>query len=152
MPFVRSGFLLTEMTQFECICKSDPHVRGLKLILYQQLNVNLDNSLPPYTDKWAQDLQHTFEVADWSRIWMATKSASPNISALETNYKVLSCWYLVPARITKFVPLYSESCFRGCSDPGTDLHVWWQCPITQEFWQAIFAMASKALETNLGQD
>lgn len=117
---------------FEHICKRDPHVRGLILSLYQQLNVNLDNSPPSYTNKWAQDLERTLEITDWSNIWMANKSSSPNILALDTSYKVLARWYLVPTRIAKYVPSYLGLCFQGCSDLGTHLHVWWQCPIALE--------------------
>lgn len=76
MPLLRTGSLLTQMTQFERICKPDPHIRELILILYQQFNVNPDSLLPSYVNKWAQDLERTFEIADWSSIWMFTKSIS----------------------------------------------------------------------------
>lgn len=45
---------------------------------------------PPqtYTTKWEKDLQLQSEDINWTQIWQATKSAFPNIVALETNYKV----------------------------------------------------------------
>lgn len=133
MPLLRTGSLLTQMSQFKSICKSEPHIRGLILILYQQLNVNPDNSPPSYVNKWAQDLERTFEIADWSSIWMATKSSSPNVLAIETNYKVLARWYLVLAIIAKYVPSYLGTCFQGCSAQNTHIQVWWHCPVAQQF-------------------
>lgn len=35
---------------------------------------------------------------DQSEIWQTTPKVSPNIVALRTSYKVLSCWHLVPRR------------------------------------------------------
>lgn len=51
-------------------------------------------------------------------------------------------WYLVPARIAKFLPKFSPNCFRGCGDRGTHLHIWWTCPLVQRFWETTFQMAS----------
>lgn len=92
-------------------------------------------------------MNRTFSTDEWRSIWLATKNSSPNCFALETNFKVLARWYLVPARVAKFVPSYPEYCFRGCTSPGTHFHIWWQCPIVQIFWKKNFDMASKALET-----
>ena len=55
--------------------------------------------LPSYATKWAQDMARVFDTKEWSKIWLATKSSSPNCFAVETNYKVLARWYMVPARI-----------------------------------------------------
>ena len=94
----------------------------------------------------------SIDAKDWSNIWLATKNSSPNCFAVETNYKVLTRWYLVPARIAKFAPAYSPNCFRGCDAPGTHFHIWWQCPVVKEFWSSIFRMASKALVKNISPD
>lgn len=137
-PLLTTGSSLNQMTQFERICISDPHIRGPISLLYQQLISKSDENLPSYTAKWALDMNRTFDNKDWSNIWLATKSSSPNSYAIETNYKVLARWYLVPARIAKFIPTYPPNCFRGCDSLGTHFHIWWQCPIVQEFWKNIF--------------
>lgn len=79
-PHLKMGSMLNQLTQFEHICKSDPHIRGLISTLYQHLTNNSNKSLPAYTTKWAQDLGCTFETADWSAIWLATKLSSINCS------------------------------------------------------------------------
>lgn len=62
-------------------------------------------------------------------IWQFTKSSVFNAVALESNYKVLTRWYLVLSKIAKTIPSYSLNCFRGCAEDGTHLHIWWTCHI-----------------------
>lgn len=65
------------------------------------MELNRKTASPPvYTNKWKRNLNLTLEPADWAHIWQATNVASPNIVALETNYKVFTGWYLAPERIS----------------------------------------------------
>ena len=100
---------------------------------------------PSYVGKWEEDLERTLEISEWNQIWSTTKTASPNIMASEANYKVLTRWHLVPARVAKYVQNYSPQCFRGCTDLGTYLHIWWSCPKAQTFWKGIFKIVTKLL-------
>lgn len=109
-------------------------------------------SLPSYTAQWSKDLQIELDVEDWVNVWTNTKSSSHNIVALEANYKVLMRWYLVPARISKFLPNYSPLCFRGCGERGTHLHIWWSCPLVKQFWTIIFRVVSTLLRDTLDPD
>lgn len=108
-------------TIFGQACKSDPHRRGLTSNLYAQLLSQISSSPPTYTNEWESDLQLQPEDINWTQIWQATNSASQNIVTLETNYKVLTRWYLVPAS------------FRGCPTLGTRVHIWWECKIARSF-------------------
>lgn len=110
------------------------------------------SSPPAYASKWKRDINLTLASADCAHIWQETKSASPNIVALETNYKVLTRWYLVPTRISKFLLHYSPQCFRGCTAPGTHAHIWWKCPTMQTFWTEVFKILSTLFETSLNPD
>lgn len=58
---------------------------------------------------------------------------------LETNYKVITRWYLVPARIAKILPSYPSNCFRGCTDLGTH-GIWWTCSTVSSYWSEAFGM------------
>lgn len=64
--------------------------------------------LPSYAVQWFKDLAINLEAEDWVNIWANTKISSQNVVALEANYKVLMRWYLVPARISKFLPSYPQ--------------------------------------------
>lgn len=129
-------------TIFELACKCDPHRSGLMSDLYAQLLSHITSSPPTYTNKWEMDLHLQSEDINWTHIWQATKSASPIIVALETNYKVLTRWYLVPDRIHKFSSQYPSHCFRGCSALGTHVHIWWECNIVRSFWSEVFDVLS----------
>lgn len=85
-------------------------------------------------------MKRKLDSFECNQIWSSTKAASPNILALEASYKVLTKWYLVPARVAKYVPNYSAQCFRGCSELGTLFHIWWLCPKAQIFWKEIFTL------------
>lgn len=142
MPNIQGRLALDKLSYFENICKHDPHTKGLISNIYAQLISKSDSSPPTYVAKWESDLGFSLETTKWDTIWTTTKSSSQNIAALETNYKVLTRWYLVPTRIAKFAPNYSSSCFRGCTEPGSHFHTWWTCPIIKRFWEIIFRMIS----------
>lgn len=144
-PLVSTTSPLTHMTSFEEVCKKDPHARGTISTIYSHLLVHSSKDKLSYVQKWEEDLERTFDNSDWKQIWSTTKTASPNILAVEANYKVLTRWYLVPTRVAKYVQNYSAQCFRGCLDPGTYLHIWWSCPLAQIFWRGIFNIATNLI-------
>lgn len=129
--------------QFGHICLSDPHVPGLLSKLYTHLNCALSTNLPSYATQWAIDLDLILDSEDWAEICQSAKSSIINILALEANFKVLTRWFLVPARIAKMVPNISPNCFGGCVEPGTHLHVWWSNLLVSTFWAEIFQMLCK---------
>lgn len=96
----------SSMSFLECTCNSDPPRKGLISALYSHL-LESPNATPfSYVTKWERDLGTTLDLTEWIHIWQATKSSSLNIAALETHYKVLTRWYLIPARNAKYVLQY----------------------------------------------
>lgn len=51
-----------------------------------------------------------------------------NISLIESNLKVMTSWYLTPAKLAKMYPTTDPRCFRGCQLTGSTAHIWWECP------------------------
>lgn len=47
------------------------------------------------------------------------------------------------------MPGYPPVCFRGCGQVGMHAHIWWTCQLVQQFWTAIFCMASTLLKVPL---
>lgn len=130
---------------FEGLCDSDPHAPGIISRLYSHL-ASSTATLPSYALQWSKDLSIDLDLEDWSSIWSNTKISAQNVVALEANYKVMMQWYLVPVRISKFLPAYPPDCFCGCGERGTHLHIWWTCPTVQRFRATIFQMASTLLQ------
>lgn len=121
-------------TAFESLCMANPHSPGLISQLYLQL-VGASLSLyPTYVTQWEKELGAGLNDGNWSGVWLSTARIATMMAALETNYKLLLSWYLVPEHISKAVLGYPSSCFRGCPDGGSQAHIWWTCPMVRRFW------------------
>lgn len=91
-----------QLTTFEDFWEKDHQAPGHISTLYlMKLTKSLPHP-PSYVSKWKSVLNITVEPGDWTDIWLATCS----VNSLEATCKVVSCWYLVPARISKFVLNY----------------------------------------------
>lgn len=131
MPYIQDMSNLDEIAHFEHICKREPHSKGLISLIYKHLITFPTADLPSYVEKCERDLGLHLESSNWDKIWIATKLFSKNIIALGTNYKLLLRWYLVPVRITKYIPQYCPLCFRGCGELGSHIHIFWECSVTK---------------------
>lgn len=104
--------------------------------------------------KWENDLGKPIAEKDLKLIWYTTAHCSINTATVESNYKLLMRWYLVPQRLAKLnpAPAVSDKCFRDCLSTGTLLHKWWDCPKIKQFWtdiyQIIFTLFGKQLPKN----
>lgn len=58
------------------------------------------------------------------------------ISFRETPIKLLTRWYLTPTKIHNLYPTDSPNCFRGCSEQGTFIHIFWSCKFLKPIWHA----------------
>lgn len=85
-PYLNSDTLLNQLTSFETICKNDPHTRGIISLLYSQILEQPELRKPSYVQKWELDLERTLEIEDRKSFWSITKTISPNVMAVETNY------------------------------------------------------------------
>ena len=139
-PPTNSTISPNQFSVFENVCDKDPHARNVISALYSQLLSQPVTGKLSYVRKWEEDFGAELSTVEWGQIWNNTKTASSNVQAAETNYKVLTRWYLVPTRVAKFSSNYSELCFRECSDIGTYIHTWWSCPKAQIFWSEVFQL------------
>lgn len=55
-------------------------------------------------------------------------------------------WYMTPVRFYHIKLDASRFCWRMCSAPCTQLHMWWQCPITSSFWFEVAQLLSEVLK------
>lgn len=127
--YIRDQTNLQSQTFLEHMCSTDPRVPGLILKYMPTWSPHQTQHHQPISLAGLLTLIVQLEPEDWSDIWNSTELSMVNILALETNYKVLTRWYLLLARIAKVLPTYSLNCFRGCVEIGTHMHVWWTCPV-----------------------
>lgn len=66
------------------------------------------------------------------------RKSNKAISFREAPIKVFSRWYLTPEKLHSYYPLVSPNCFRGCSVPGTFIHIFWSCTYLDLIWCKAF--------------
>lgn len=99
--------------------------------------------------KWEADLQENIELDEWHVIAQEASKSLINTSIIETNYKVLLRWCMVPARLATYVPTASPLCFRSCGQEGTMYHVWWQCPKVRRYSIRVYNFIYTLTQVNL---
>lgn len=70
----------------------------------------------------------------------------------ETNYKILTRWYLTPSQLHIIFPDTSKYCWRCHQEEGTLLHMFWSCPMLTTFWTAVRAISQKFTDFQIPND
>lgn len=60
-----------------------------------------------------------------------------NVSAQENGFKVFSRWYKTNLRLHKISPTIPPNYWRCSDKDGSLLHIWWLCPLIQNFQKEI---------------
>lgn len=58
-----------------------------------------------------------------------------SITIKETVDKLHTRWYYTPSRLHRIYPLVPDTCFRGCRDRGTFLHMFWSYTVQKSLQQ-----------------
>lgn len=104
---------------------------------------------PIYIREWERDLQHEFTELQLDRLYRLTHSSSVDMKMRENGFKVMTKWYRVPTKLAKIYPTSSDACWRDCGHRGLFLHIWWDCPKLQPYWQDIRTQINLILNIDL---
>ena len=86
---------------------------------------------------WERDLKLDWDLDSWSIVFSRAYKGILNVALIEANLKVLSRWYLTPAKLSIMYPSSEAICFRGCGLFGSMAHIWWECPKIRRYWNKI---------------
>lgn len=86
---------------------------------------------------------------DWERIFTIAHKGSINVNTQENNFKLASRWYRTPTLLNRFDPRVPNSCWRCSREPGSLLHIWWECPNIKTFWTQIHQIITKVTTHSL---
>lgn len=142
--FHSQSLLLTleKPTTFEYLCAQDPHqlhlVSSIHRILHESTPLTEFTHL--YMRRWAQLLGKPISSQLWDRIWSSTFKSSKCVLQRETSIKVLMLLYKTPEVIHKYDPSYSSNCWRCEWLVGSLFHIFWQCSLSQPFWQDVMIL------------
>lgn len=117
-----------EQTPFESLCAEDT---PLAHILSQTYSMLISPTTPPQLHclaSWEKDLHCTFSPTQRQQIISLSLKSSLCTKLQETNFKLLTRWYLTPSRLKKCFPSTSGQCWRCMEGEGTLIHIFWSCP------------------------
>lgn len=140
------------LTTFEEYCTgTEPLAKPLSK-MYSLLNTPSIQPHLPCLERWERDLNRKFSETQKQTIIRCAFKSSCCTKIQETNYKILSRWYLTPSRLHKFFPATSDRCWRCGEGEGSLLHILWSCPGLQNFWREVRRIAQKFTEYVIPDD
>lgn len=92
--------------------------------------------------QWETDMSTDLSAEEWGYVFSHIHKGSMNVSIQENGYKTCSRWYRTPVKLHKYYPEISPLCWRCNADPGSLLHIWWDCPLIQHFWREIHRLTT----------
>lgn len=125
------------LSPFKLSCRTTTHSKG---------HTPYSMSRLPYMAQWKGDLESTFDLEEW-HIANNLSYVSPNITLVESSYKLFMHWYMVPTGVAKMCP-QASTCFRYCSQLGTMFQIWWHCPKLTKFWIRLFNLMQSVTAVN----
>lgn len=128
---------IASLTHFAGLFIADEPVPHMVSELYQLLGSSSLAAKPLYIRVWERDLGLEFSNSQLTYLYQLTHSSSIDSKMQETNYKILSRWYWVPANLARIYSSTSELCWQGCGGRGTLVHLWWDSPVIVLFWKDI---------------
>lgn len=85
-------------------------------------------------DKWQTSLNCTVPMSAWRTIWRRASKTSLCVSYKENQFKILMHWYHTPSFLNKLNPTIPNQCWRCGRTPGTQFHLFWECPEIRDYW------------------
>lgn len=141
-----------QFTTFEEYCSgADPLPQALSKT-YALLNTPQRQPHLPCLTKWETDLGRNFTESQKQNMIRFSFKSSLCTKIQETNFKILTRWYLTPGRlhvIFLYTPDYCWCCQR---DKRTILHIFWACPKLTAFWTAVRTISQKFTDYKIPND
>lgn len=116
----------------ENLCGEASRDRG---ILYKYLNDHDTTAKSIAMLGWEARVDQEIPVEDWYDMVSNMHKWTRSIAIKETIVQLHTRWYYTPYRLHRIYPLFPNTCFRGCRDRGTLLHMVWNCTVLKPLWQ-----------------
>ena len=104
-----------------------------KILIKQEIKGNLTTK-----QIWQNDLEEDIEEKEWGAMFQKFPFKTTSSRIKEGALKLTQKWYWTPVKLAKINKTLSSSCWRGCKDKGTQIHMWWECAKVKKFRNRIF--------------
>lgn len=140
------------MTQLETVCHRGEDFGGATSIAYSWLQNPETVTVDRFRVEWTKALQKDITDNQWQTACSLAHKCSISTKLQETAYKLLTHWYITPYKLNKWSPEASDRCWRCEKEPGTLIHIWWQCPALENFWTEVRDIIRQITETQINLD
>lgn len=140
------------MTDLETICSQGEQLQKATSITYKWLQSHTPERTDRFRKHWSAALNRTFTDKQWTKACILAHKCSISTKMQETSYKLLTDWYVTPAKLHFWYARTPKTCWRCGGDTGTLLHIWWQCPKLTTYWCKVRDLIKSITETKLKLD
>lgn len=119
--------------------------------LYKAIRGDMQQPLERLRSQWEEDLGKQIPEGEWDKILERTPKAFRNARFKLINYYVLHRAYLTPARIRQHFGAETAVCPRCREREAHILHMFWNCPVLQAFWEEIRWVVGDLIKKELPQ-
>lgn len=137
------------LTTLEDLCTRTTPQRHIISFLYNSLFVSNSVFSSSSYQAWEQDLNLNLSEENWEKIFMYAHKGSLNVATQECCFKIITRWYRTPSLLHKFSPRTSDRCWRCKIEEGSMIHIWWTCPLIQNFWKMVHETITSVTSENL---
>ena len=123
--------------------------RGLVSILYAFF---LDSSYGPLSvdTVWRSDIPNLDPDFCWDTVWSNIRSTSRNPDHQQIHLNFVHRTYLTPRKLCAMKILNSPKCTLCATNSiGTFLHMFWECPNVNSFWNMVSEKLSQLFEVDI---
>uniref|UniRef100_A0A803JAI9 Reverse transcriptase zinc-binding domain-containing protein n=1 Tax=Xenopus tropicalis TaxID=8364 RepID=A0A803JAI9_XENTR len=125
-------------SKYESECKKGMKTKGTISRIYYHMIHETNSNPPKFQEQWSTDLNHPIEEEAWEEVYENISRISTNTLLKENGYKTIARWYMTPQKLHKIQNNIPPTCFRGCGEIGTYMHMWWECPQAKNVWELAF--------------
>uniref|UniRef100_A0A8C5N0D2 Reverse transcriptase domain-containing protein n=1 Tax=Leptobrachium leishanense TaxID=445787 RepID=A0A8C5N0D2_9ANUR len=150
-PHVKAA-ALSPLTLFERLCKASSYPKGLISTLYRSLTSLLDWRELTYINAWEKDLGEQLDREEWLDIWDSMRIVLVCTTHQEQLVKTIFRWYVTPVQLSRMSPPTPDTCWKGCGERGSYIHLWWTCPQIQHYWTGVQTLLATVLARHIPMD
>lgn len=119
----------------ETLLSDEDLVRPLS-VTYKEFFQKMPSAISKCREKWAAEVPE-IQGEDWDDIWTQPFKHLVSTRDRLMQFKFLHRSYYTPARLAKIFHIVSDECWRGSYSPTNAKHIFWKCPLVQQFWSEI---------------
>lgn len=102
----------------------------------------VNNEKLPFMHKWESECNLSFSIEDWKNYIINLRKCTRLLTVRETATQLFTRWYYTPTKLHAIFPSVPQTCFRGCTSPGSFSHIFWEYEKISQIWRQLETFAS----------